>query len=64
MHMMQEPVLNGRLEPCGQVEDFTVEVAASRSFCHPRLVLPVNAAFYSLDDHHGGTSPYLVRNTS
>ena len=64
MHMMQESVLNGRLEPCGQVEGFTVEVAASGSFCPPHLVLPVNAAFYSLDDNHGGTSPYLVRNTS
>ena len=40
------------------------EVAASRSFCSPHLVLPVNAAFYSLDDNHGGTSPYLVRNVS
>ena len=64
MHTMKESVLNGRLEPCGQVEGFTVEVVASRSFCFPRLVLPVNAAFYSLDDNHGGTSPYLVRNTS
>ena len=38
---MQESVLNGRLEPCGQVEDFTVEVAASGSFCPLHLVLPV-----------------------
>ena len=38
---MQESVLNGCLEPCGQVEDFTVEVAASGSFCPLHLVLPV-----------------------
>ena len=37
MHTMQESVLNGRLEPCGQVEGFTVEVAASGSFCSPCL---------------------------
>ena len=31
MHTMQKSVLSGRLEPCGQVEGFTVEVAASGS---------------------------------
>ena len=39
-----------------------MEVAASGFFFPLHLVLPVNAAFYSLDDNHGGTSPYLVRN--
>ena len=42
MHTMQESVLNGYLEPCGQVEGFTIEVAANGSFCPPHLVLPVN----------------------
>lgn len=58
--MFQESVLNGRLEPVGQVEGFTVEVGASGTFCPPHIVLPVSAAFYNLHDNHGGTSPYLV----
>ena len=58
--LIQESVLNGRLEPVGHVEGFTVEVGASGTFCPPHIVLPVNAAFYSLQDNHGGTSPYLV----
>jgi hypothetical protein len=37
-----------------------VEVGASGTFCPPHIVLPVSAAFYSLHDNHGGTSPYLV----
>lgn len=61
---LQESVLNGRLEPCGHVEGFTAEVGASGAFCPPHIILPVNAAFYSLHDNHGGTSPYLVRNFS
>lgn len=57
---LQESILNGRLEACGYVEGFTAELAASGSFCPPHITLPVVAAFYSLHDNHGGTSPYLV----
>ena len=34
-------MLNGRLEPFGQVEGFTVEVAASGSFCPPHLIMVI-----------------------
>lgn len=57
---LQESILNGRLEACGYVEGFTAELAASGSFCPPHITLPVVAAFYSLHENHGGTSPYLV----
>ena len=57
---VQESILNGRLEACGHVDGFVAELAASGSFCPPHLTLPVTAAFYSLHDNYGGTSPYLV----
>ena len=56
---MQESILNGRLEPAGVVEGFSVDIGASGSFCPRHLSLPVTAYFFNLSDDNA-PSPYLV----
>lgn len=51
--------MNGRLEPAGVVDGFTVDIGASGSFCPPHLSLPVTAYFFNLSDDNA-PSPYLV----
>ncbi|KAL3885027.1 hypothetical protein ACJMK2_025126 [Sinanodonta woodiana] len=54
----EESVLNGRIEPVGVVEGFTVEVGAGGSFCPKHVLLPVAAYFFQLSDDNA-PSPYL-----
>ncbi|KAK7469658.1 hypothetical protein BaRGS_00036328, partial [Batillaria attramentaria] len=54
----EESILNGRLEPAGMVDGFTVDVGASGSFCPRHLSLPVTAYFFHLSDDNA-PSPYL-----
>lgn len=58
--LVQECVLNYRLEPLGIVDGFTAEVGASGSFCPSHLTLPVDVSFYSVSDDNA-PSPYMVR---
>jgi len=53
-------MLNGRIEPTGAVEGFTVDIGASGSFCPKHITLPVAAFFFTLSDDNA-PSPYLVR---
>ena len=57
--MLQESLLNGRIEPSGVVEGFTAEIGASGAFCPKHVVLPVTAFFFNLSDDNA-PSPYLV----
>jgi len=59
----QESMLNGRIEPTGAVEGFTVDVGASGSFCPKHISLPVAAFFFTLSDDNA-PSPYLVHERS
>jgi len=52
-------MLNGRIEPTGAVEGFTVDIGASGSFCPKHVTLPVAAFFFTLSDDNA-PSPYLV----
>ena len=52
-------MLNGRLEPVGVVDGFTVEIGAGGSFCPKHVTLPVAAYFFQLSDDNA-PSPYLV----
>jgi Domain of unknown function (DUF4210) len=52
-------MLNGRIEPSGVVEGFTVDISASGSFYPKHVTLPVTAFFFSLSDDNA-PSPYLV----
>jgi len=52
-------MLNGRIEPTGAVEGFTVDIGASGSFCPKHVILPVAAFFFTLSDDNA-PSPYLV----
>lgn len=54
-------MLNGRIEPSGVVDGFTVDISASGSFCPKHVTLPVTAFFFSLSDDNA-PSPYLVSN--
>ena len=60
--MFQESLLNGRIEPCGVVDGFKVELGASGSFCPRHVTLPVTAYFFKLSEDNA-PSPYLVRTT-
>ena len=55
----QESLLNGRIEPCGAVEGFAVDIGASGSFCPKHITLPVQAFFFKLSEDNA-PSPYLV----
>ena len=55
----QESLLNGRIEPCGVVDGFTVELGASGSFCPKHVTLPVTAYFFKLSEDNA-PSTYLV----
>lgn len=59
MYVLQESMLNGRIEPTGAVEGFTVDIGASGSFCPKHITLPVAAFFFTLSDDNA-PSPYLV----
>ena len=52
-------MLNGRIEPSGVVEGFSVDLSASGSFCPKRVTIPVTAFFFCLSDDNA-PSPYLV----
>ena len=52
-------MLNGRIEPVGVVDGFTVEIGAGGSFCPKHVTLPVAAYFFQLSDDNA-PSPYLV----
>ncbi|XP_053387494.1 atos homolog protein A-like [Mercenaria mercenaria] len=54
----EESVLNGRIEPVGVVEGFTVEIGAGGTFCPKHVTLPVIAYFFQLSDDNA-PSPYL-----
>ncbi|XP_041356540.1 protein FAM214A-like [Gigantopelta aegis] len=54
----EESMLNGRLEPIGAVDGFTVEIGASGSFCPKHISLPVTSYFFKLSDDNA-PSPYL-----
>ncbi|KAH3870089.1 hypothetical protein DPMN_033269 [Dreissena polymorpha] len=54
----EESVLNGRIEPVGVVQGFTVEIGASGSFCPRHVTLPVVSYFFQLSDDNA-PSPYL-----
>ncbi|ESO01364.1 hypothetical protein HELRODRAFT_82130, partial [Helobdella robusta] len=54
----EESLINGRLEPAGVIDGFTVEIGASGSFCPPHIFLPCLAFFFSLSDDNA-PSPYL-----
>lgn len=60
MVILQESVLNGRLEPVGTVEGFSAEIGASGAFCPSHLTLPVTAFFYHVSEDDA-PSPFLVR---
>jgi len=55
----QESVLNGRIEPIGVVDGFTVEIGAGGNFCPKHVTLPVVSYFFQLSDDNA-PSPYLV----
>lgn len=55
----EESVLNGRIEPVSTVEGFTAEIGASGSFCPRHKTISVTVFFYTLQDIHKVTSPYL-----
>jgi len=59
LSLQQESLINGRIEPCGVVNGFTVDIGASGSFCPQHITLPVTAFFFSLSDDNA-PSPYLV----
>ena len=52
-------MLNGRIEPVGVVDGFTVEIGAGGTFCPKHVTLPVAAYFFQLSDDNA-PSPYLV----
>ncbi|KAK7096309.1 uncharacterized protein [Littorina saxatilis] len=54
----EESILNGRLEPAGVVDGFSVGIGASGVFCPRHLSLPVTAYFFNLSDDNA-PSPYL-----
>jgi len=54
----EESLINGRIEPSGVVEGFTVDIGASGSFCPRHVTLPVTSFFFSLSDDNA-PSPYL-----
>jgi hypothetical protein len=54
----EESMLNGRIEPSGAVEGFSVDIGASGAFCPKHVTLPVTAFFFSLSDDNA-PSPYL-----
>ena len=58
-YFLQESLLNGRIEPSGVVEGFTVEIGASGNFCPKHCSLPVTAFFFNLSEDNA-PSPYLV----
>ena len=59
INLFQESMLNGRIEPVGVVDGFTVEIGAGGSFCPKHVTLPVAAYFFQLSDDNA-PSPYLV----
>ncbi|ELT91278.1 hypothetical protein CAPTEDRAFT_125275, partial [Capitella teleta] len=54
----EESLLNGRIEPSGVVDGFTVDIGASGHFCPKHIALPVTAFFFSLSEDNA-PSPYL-----
>ncbi|XP_023579825.1 protein FAM214A [Octodon degus] len=58
LSVLQESVLNYRLDPLGVVSGFTAEVGASGVFCPAHLTLPVEVSFYSVSDDNA-PSPYM-----
>ena len=52
-------MLNGRIEPVGVVDGFTVEIGAGGTFCPKHVTLPVASYFFQLSDDNA-PSPYLV----
>ena len=57
--ILQESLLNGRIEPVGVVEGFTADIGASGEFCPKHIQADVTAYFFSLSDDNA-PSPYLV----
>ena len=57
--LLQESLLNGRIEPVGVVEGFTADIGASGDFCPKHIQADVTAYFFSLSDDNA-PSPYLV----
>lgn len=55
----EESLLNGRMNPVGVVDGFYAVIGASGSFFPDHTTLPVNAAFYQINDDIAA-SPYLV----
>lgn len=55
----EESVLNGRMEPAGVVEGFSVDLGASGSFCPQHVQLPVKAYFFGSLSDDNAPSPYL-----
>ena len=53
-------MLNGRIDPCGAVDGFEVDIGASGAFCPKHVTLPVQAFFFQLSEDNA-PSPYLVR---
>lgn len=58
--MLQESLLNGRIDPAGVVNGFTVDIGASGSFCPKHVSLPVEAYFFNSLSDNDASSPYLV----
>lgn len=54
----EESLINGRIQPAGVIDGFTVEIGASGSFCPSHLTLPCLAFFFSLSED-SAPSPYL-----
>lgn len=52
--------MNGRIDPAGVVEGFTVDIGASGSFCPKHVSLPVDAYFFNSWSDDDAPSPYLV----
>ena len=46
--LLQESVLNGRLDPVGVVEGFSAEIGASGTFCPKHVTLPVTAFYFQV----------------
>ncbi|XP_067941706.1 atos homolog protein A-like [Watersipora subatra] len=55
----EESLLNGRIDPAGVVDGFTVDIGASGSFCPKHVSLPVEAYFFNSLTDDDASSPYL-----
>ncbi|KAF6037484.1 FAM214A [Bugula neritina] len=55
----EESLLNGRIDPAGSVDGFTVDIGASGAFCPQHRVLPVEAYFFNSLSDDDASSPYL-----